>query len=78
MPKSATEILQIAENADSLSVKIICQLKVLSKNIYQPLIILNYQGEQAEKLLTELKTLVEAFHLPSESQRKKLSKKLKS
>ena len=73
----ATEILQIAENADSLVSENNLSVKVAIQEYLSAIDNPKLSREQAEKLLTELKTLVEAFHLPSESQMKKAFKKVK-
>ena len=73
----ATEILQIAENADSLVSENNLSVKVAIQEYLSAIDNPKLSREQAEKLLTELKTLVEAFHLPSEAQMKKAFKKYK-
>lgn len=73
----ATEILQIAENADSLVSENNLSVKVAIQKYLSAIDNPKLSREQSEKLLTELKTLVEAFHLPSEAQMKKAFKKVK-
>ncbi len=69
--------MQIAENADSLVSENNLSVKVAIQEYLSAIDNPKLSREQAEKLLTELKTLVEAFHLPSESQMKKAFKKVK-
>ena len=57
----ATEILQIAENADSLVSENNLSVKVAIQEYLSAIDNPKLSREQAEKLLTELKTLVEAF-----------------